>query len=171
MSDLRQLARPFPMTVVKENPNGFGSYVAHHVVNQRLLQVVGPFDFTLVEVIRGHVDETDKKPARENAVVGVVARMTITIDGETHFAEEAGDCENPQNWPHDGARMKDAMSDAFKRCAMRFGLGLHLWSQKDYVLYDRLVEREQPPESPKAVPDEPDIVAAHSGEVALGQTG
>src|SRR4029453_6166925 len=32
-------------------------YVAHHVVNQRLLSIVGPFDFELVEVIRGDVAE------------------------------------------------------------------------------------------------------------------
>ena len=25
--------------------------------------------------------------------------------------------------------MKDAMSDAIKRCAMALGVGLHLWSQ------------------------------------------
>lgn len=150
MSQLRDLAKPFPDRFVNQNPTGYGSYVAHHIVNQRLLQIVGPFDFALVEIVRGDVDEVKNsdpskaKPARENAVVGVVARLTVTVDGATHVFEEAGDCEHPQNWPHDGARMKDAMSDAFKRCAMRCGLGLHLWSQRDYYLYDRLKEQAGP---------------------------
>jgi len=34
--------------------------------------------------------------------------------------------------------MKDAASDALKRCAMRAGLGLHLWSQKKYILHNTL---------------------------------
>ena len=35
------------------------------------------------------------------------------------------------------------MSDALKRCAMRLGLGLHLWAQKDYALHDILTKRLQ----------------------------
>jgi hypothetical protein len=34
--------------------------------------------------------------------------------------------------------MKDAASDALKRCAMRMGLGLHLWSQDKYILHTTL---------------------------------
>jgi hypothetical protein len=50
--------------------------------------------------------------------------------------------------------MKDAMSDAFKRCAMRCGLGLHLWSQGDYYLYDRLTEAEGGTDVPAVPPSE-----------------
>ena len=55
--------------------------------------------------------------------------MTVEIDGELVTVEEVGDVEQPFNWKSDGARLKDAVSDAVKRCAMAFGVGLHLWSQ------------------------------------------
>jgi hypothetical protein len=33
--------------------------------------------------------------------------------------------------------LKDAASDAFKRCAMRVGVGLHLWTKEgEYFLYN-----------------------------------
>ena len=55
--------------------------------------------------------------------------MTCEIDGQKISIQEAGDVEKPTNWKTNGARMKDAMSDAIKRCAMALGVGLHLWSQ------------------------------------------
>lgn len=67
-------------------------------------------------------------------------KLTATIDGETYSVTEVGDCEIPGNWPHDGARMKDAMSDAIKRCAMRFGVAIHLWSQNEFYL-DRAIAK------------------------------
>lgn len=151
MSDLAKLCKPFPERYVSENPNGYGSYVPHHVVNQALLATVGPFSFECHEIVRGFVPETTRKrsgkdvtlPALENSVVGVVGRLIVDVDGRTVRVEEAGDCEDPHNWPHDGARMKDAMSDAFKRCCMRLGLGLHLWAQDQYFLHDSLVKREE----------------------------
>lgn len=144
MSQASELARPFPAKYVKDNPTGYGSYVAHHIVNQRLLQVLGPFSWELVQVIRGdvaaiiHTDPKKAKPALSDVVVGVYMRLAATIDGQRVVVEEPGDCEQPHNWPHDGARLKDASSDALKRCAMRLGLGLHVWSQGDYYLYDAL---------------------------------
>lgn len=147
---LLDLTLPFPSKYVHSNPSGGGSYVKHHVVEQRLLQVCGPFDFELVQVIRGHVDalppnpsgKSDKakkgSPALDDAIVGAVARLKVSINGWTTTVEEVGDCEQPHNWPHDGARMKDAMSDAFKRCAMRLGLGLHLYSNEEYFLHEQL---------------------------------
>lgn len=154
------LCVPFPDRVIRSNPSGGGSYVKHSTVQQRLMDVLGLVDFELVEVIRGHVDEippnpegTSKRakrgsPAIEDAVVGVVARMRCTVDGQTVVVEEAGDCEQPHNWPHDGARMKDAMSDAYKRCAMRLGVGLHLWSQDDFYIARKLIDRDQRADQP-----------------------
>lgn len=149
MTQLQDLARPFPSKFVADNPTGYGSYVAHHIVNQRLLQIVGPFNFGVQEVIRGSVPEVGiagkdgYKPALQGVVVGVIGRLSCAIDDRFVTIEEAGDCENPRNWPHDGARLKDATSDAFKRCAMRLGVGLHLWSQGDYYLYDALKRDEE----------------------------
>lgn len=161
MSDLYQLARAFPASFIKSNPSGGGSYVPHEVITQRLLEVVGPYTWEVAQVIRGDVAEIkpnpqgsskrakDGKPALSGAVVGVVGRLTVRVDGHQVSVEEAGDCEDPHNWPHDGARMKDACSDAIKRCAMRLGLGLHLWSGGDgtYFLEASLQKRESEQEA------------------------
>jgi hypothetical protein len=109
-----------------------------------------PFSFELVTVVRGDVAEVPPDPigkskrakagtaALSGVVVGGVWRLTATVDGRTVRVEEAGDCEDPANWRHDGQRLKQAASDALKRCAMRLGLGLHLWSGDAYVLDQRL---------------------------------
>lgn len=155
MNDLYELSRPFPDKFVHKNPSGGGDYVKHHVVNQRLLTITGAFDQTIVQLIRGFVpgkapnpnstSERGKRgtPDLENAVVGAILRLTLVIDGKTVTIEEVGDCEEPHNWPHDGARAKDAVSDAFKRCAMRPGLGIHLWSQDEYFLDKQLLKAMQ----------------------------
>lgn len=151
MNILKELARPFPSKFVHKNPSGGGDYVKHHVVNQRLIQVLGrPPSFECVQVVRGLVPgfapnpQGQSKRAREgrsalaDAVVAVICRMSVIIDGEKVIVEEVGDCEEPFNWATDGQRLKDAMSDAYKRCAMRLGCGLHLWSGDEYFLYERL---------------------------------
>jgi len=128
--------------------------VAHHAVVQKLLLTVGPFDYTIDEVIRGDVAEVlpnpsgkSKRakvgsPALGNVVVGALCTLVVTIDGRSVKITEVGDCEQPHNWPHDGARLKDAASDAIKRCAARFGCGLHLWASNEYFLDAELAKRE-----------------------------
>ncbi len=147
-ADLAELARPFPTDFVERKDGQ--DYVAHHVVNQRLLSIVGPFDFELVEVIRGDVAAVPPDPAARsrrgksgtpalhNVVVGGIWRLTATVDGRQVRVEEVGDVGDVHNWAHDGARLKDAASDALKRCAMRLGLGLHLWAQEHYFLDQQL---------------------------------
>lgn len=147
---LVQLTRPFLPKFVHGNPSGGGTYVSHDVVVQRLLQVVGPFDFHVVQVLRGGVDAIEPNPNGSSArakkgapalvdvVVGVIGALTVEVDGRTVTVQDCGDCESPHNWPHDGARMKDAVSDSVKRCAMRLGLGLHLWSQEEFYVHDAL---------------------------------
>jgi len=147
-TNLAELARPFPTDFVERKDGS--DYVAHHVVNQRLLSIVGPFDFELVEVIRGDLAAVPPDPAARsrraksgtpalrNVVVGGIWRLTCVIDGRQVRVEEVGDVGDVHNWPHDGARLKDAASDALKRCAMRLGLGLHLWAQEHYFLDQQL---------------------------------
>ena len=157
MTDLQQLAKPFPRKMIHSNPSGGGTYVKHHGYTQRLLLYTGPYDFELVEVIRGDVAEKPPNPkgkserarngapALSNVIVGVVMRLTVTVDGKVNRTEDVGDCEEPHNWPHDGARLKDACSDALKRCARHLGLGLHLYAQEEYVLSDALqVQADHP---------------------------
>jgi hypothetical protein len=146
--ELAELARPFPTEFVERKDGQ--DYVAHHVVNQRLLSIVGPFSFELVTIIRGDVAAVPPDPSARsrrgkagtpelrNIVVGGIWRLRATIDGHPVQVEEVGDVGDVHNWPHDGARLKDAASDALKRCSMRVGLGLHLWAQEHYFLDQQL---------------------------------
>jgi len=146
---LAKLVARFPERFIDRDPGG-NLYVSHSTVNEWLLGVVGPFSFELVTVIRGDVAEVAPNPqggskrakagtpALHDVIVGGVWRLSVEIDGRTVRVEEAGDCEDPANWRHDGQRLKQAASDALKRCAMRLGLGLHLWSGDAYVLDQRL---------------------------------
>ena len=146
MTDLYQLSRPFKGEFVKKPPAGkYGDYVKHSTVNERLLSIVGPFTYELPQIVHGPAPEivTGNKtyPARDHAVLGCVGRLTVTIDGRQVSVEEAGDVEIPA-MNLDGRNLKDASSDAFKRCCMRLGLGLHLWSGTDYFLDKQLHKQE-----------------------------
>jgi len=129
MSQLYELSRVFPDNYIHKNPTGFGDYIQHSVIRQRLLSVVGAYSQEVKHIIREKL--TDKQGKEMEVITGVVLALTIEIDGELVTVEEAGDVEQPFNWRTDGARMKDAISDADKRCAMAMGVGLHLWAQID----------------------------------------
>jgi hypothetical protein len=155
-SDLAKLAQPFPRQLVERDPQG-NSYVSHSTVTEFLLGITGPFSWELVQVIRGDVAEVPPNPqgsskrakagtpALDAVIVGAVYRLTVQIDGRTVRVEEAGDVEDPANWRHDGARLKQAASDAIKRAAMRVGLGLSLWSGDAYTLGERLAKNGTEP--------------------------
>lgn len=161
VQQLSQLAKPFPEQLI-ERVEG-NDYVAHHIITQRLLSVVGPFDFKLVELVRGDVAAIpadpngkskrarDGRPALPGVVVAAVYRLVCEVDGRRTEVEEIGECGDPHNWAHDGARLKDAASDALKRCAMRLGLALHLWAGKHYFL-----DKQLAPPAPKRLDPEPD---------------
>jgi len=169
---LTELSTPFPKELIKQPaPGKHGTYVKHSTVNERLLSAIGPFDFEVIEVIRGRAEEVVGKnqtwAAREGAVVGCLARMTVNIDGRPTTVTEVGDVEEPA-MNNDGRNAKDASSDAFKRCAMRLGLGLHLWSQEKYFLHSQLVKdygdesRPSLPGASAAVGGAEDSVQLHS---------
>ena len=124
MNRLIELAKPFPSSFIHDDGRG-NAYVPHHIVTQRLIQIFGAPP--RIEVLRELYDE--------GKLTGVVMRLTVPgFDS----VEEAGEADNPQSKTN-GARAKDACSDAIKRCAMRLGLGLHLWAQQDYFLHEVLV--------------------------------
>jgi hypothetical protein len=129
MSDLFQLARPFPDRLVKKKPGKFeAAYVEHSVITQRLLEVLGPHSFQIVQEIR----------SASGTVVGCIAELSATIDGTHVIIREAGDVERPSD--NDASNLKSASSDAYKRCAMRIGCGLHLWSGDNYYLDKALTD-------------------------------
>ncbi len=142
MTQLRSLAKPFHESLVEIKPGkGNLSYVAHSVVTERALATLGPFSTEVKEVIY-----------RDGKVDGVLLTLICEIDGRTVRITEAGEGDNPTAKTN-GALLKDAISDAVKRCFMRTGLGLSLWSGKLYSL-DRVLERnekqtEKPVDSPQ----------------------
>ena len=101
--------------------------MSHSTVNEFLLGILGPFDWQLVQVLH----EPD------GMVSGAVYRLSTEIDGRKVHVEEVGSIQQGGT-KNNGDRMKDAASDALKRCAMRMGLGLHLWSQERYILHATL---------------------------------
>ena len=129
MKQLYELSRIFPEKFIHKNPTGFGDYIQHSVIRQRILSVLGGYSQEVKHIIREKL--TDKQGVEREVITGVILALTVEIDGELVTIEEAGDVEQPFNWKTDGARMKDAISDAVKRCAMALGIGLHLWSQFD----------------------------------------
>ena len=132
MSQLRELSRPFPESLVKQKPGKFAAaYVEHSVVGQRLLEVLGPYSFEVKQMITNP----------DGMVTGCLATLTCTIDGREVRITEVGDVERPGE--SNGSAGKTASSDALKRCAMRLGVGLHLWSQDNYYLDRALDKREK----------------------------
>ena len=157
-SQLELLAQPFPdgSVMTKLGSTG-GIYVPHSVVTQKALEVVGPYSIDSVVLIRGTAPEMPGKngkpgfPAVPNAVVGALVTIRAVIDERDISITEVGECENPAVRKTDGERAKMAVSDALKRCWMRAGLGLHLWSKDDYTLAGALAEPEAPqPPDPAA---------------------
>jgi hypothetical protein len=140
MKNLKELAKPFAGLVKGAAPGKFGDYVEHSAVTQRLLLHLGPYD---QRVIREIYDD-HKEYGR--CLTGVVLEMVFTIDGQVVAVQESGSVDKPYKVTnrktgermHNGERLKLAISDAHKRCAMRVGLGLHLWAQDDYFLYNSL---------------------------------
>jgi len=132
MSQLRELSKPFPESLVKQKPGKFAAaYVEHSVVGQRLLEVLGPYSFEVKQMITNP----------DGMVTGCLATLTCTIDGREVRITEVGDVERPGE--SNGSAGKTASSDALKRCAMRLGVGLHLWSQDNYYLDRALGKREK----------------------------
>ena len=151
MTQLRELARPFPKSQIEQKPGSFSAdYVAHHVVVQRLVSILGAIPTQ--EIVRELYD-ADK-------LTGVVLRLSCEVDGNFVVVEEAGDVEG--NEKTNGARLKNAVSDAYKRCAMRMTLGLHLWAQEHYWLDAWFEKRGSGEATPAGRPPGPQAKATGS---------
>lgn len=140
--ELYALVKPVNPKFIEKPPAGkYGQYVPHFIISQIIVATVGPFDWQLVEMLRGDVPEFTTKsgttyPKLDNAIIGCVYRMTVNIDGETVVIEEIGSADQEAFENNDGERLKKAASDALKRCAMRLGVAIHLWCKRDdqYIL-------------------------------------
>ena len=129
---LEDLWIPFPDKYIKQKPGkANASYVNHGVVRQRLLDVLGPYYWTIEKEIYD----------QEGKLTGCVGTLGVKIKDEWITVQGAGDCEHDQGT--NGANLKHAESDAFKRAAMNLGLGLHLWCGDEYFLYNKTVNESQ----------------------------
>ena len=131
-TQLQSLAKRIPKSYIKTKPGGFAAdYCSHADVQQMLIAKLGvPPSQEVTQVIR----------SAEGQAQGVVLRMVFNIDGQTVVIDEVGECERPGQ--NEGLNVKNAVSDAVKRCAMRIGLGLELWCQETYVLDKALATKE-----------------------------
>lgn len=142
MSQLRDLARPIPAKYVGKSDKGMDA-ADHTVITQLLHLRVPGWSFEITEVLRSEVPD---KKGQNNTwpggmfVTGCIGRLTCTLDGQRVVIEEAGGVELAGMKDGDGERLKHATSDALKRCAMRLGLGLHIWAQGSYFL-DRALDK------------------------------
>src|SRR5210317_2382937 len=114
----KKLTKDFPKSVVKKAPQGkFGDYVPHHIYTQRLVDVIpGKYNFKY-EPLRD----------KDGALVG--AKCILEIDG-LGTMEEVGDVDSNALKRNitESEILKLAVSDGIKRCCMRFGIGLELWT-------------------------------------------
>ena len=160
MSQLKQLAKPFHDSLIEQKPGqGDLSYVNHASVTERVLATLGPYSLKVEQLIF----------TPDGKVDGALVTVTVEIDGHTVSVTEAGEGDNPRAKTN-GALAKDAISDAVKRCWMRLGLGLHLWSGKHYVL-DRVLERnEKPRQGEQGLPQAgqvPEIASKEAEQAAV----
>jgi|TARA_Y100001938_G_C8018324_1_gene393802 hypothetical protein len=130
MSQLLKLSKPFPSRFIEQKGTSFkADYVSHSTVTEFLLGILGSYSFEHVSWMKG-----------QSGLEGGVFRLTAEVDGKTVVIEEVGSIGDRRT-DSAGEKAKDIASDAIKRCAMRLGLGLHLWSQNNYVLHDILSKK------------------------------
>jgi hypothetical protein len=128
--DLYQLARKFPESMIEKKPGKFeAAYLSHGVITSRLLEVLGPFDWSIAKVITN----------ADGIAVGCIGRLEVQVDGRPVVVEEVGDCD--QVSANSASNLKMASSDSLKRAAMRLGLGLHLWVGDQHYYLDKSLEK------------------------------
>ena len=115
------LSVPFPPEVIKTKGGGgrfAADYVDHGHVTERLLAVDPEWSWEPFAV------DENGLPALVfmNDMAHLWGRMTVC--GVTRV--EVGSVEAPKD-----EVLKEAVSDCIKRCAMRFGVALHLWMGED----------------------------------------
>jgi hypothetical protein len=115
---LAALAAPFPPEQIRQK--GRFSYIGHALVTERLNAVCGAG--WAIQTANVHTS-TDPQGALHCA--GLTMHLTIMFpeQGAITRTESGG----PQRMESFTNEVKNAQSDAFKRCAMRFGVCLYLW--------------------------------------------
>ncbi|HEY7824947.1 MAG TPA: hypothetical protein VIG24_19060 [Acidimicrobiia bacterium] len=117
----KKLREPFPKSAIQKLPKGNTQleYVNHAAVTQRLLEVDPAWTWEPVAFDERGLPATDDKG-------GLWIRLTVC--GVTRYGY--GEPQGGQSSDHFD-RTKAAISNAIRIAAMRFGVGLDLWSKTD----------------------------------------
>jgi hypothetical protein len=137
MIQLLDLAKPLPDKWIAQKPGVSydAKYISHGDCQQALLAKLGPTSQRVVKIIYGTDGTT---------IQGVILEMRFIIDLELTVIEEAGECERPGD--NNALNLKMAISDGIKRCCMRVGIGLELYTAHydlERALQRRADEQEQ----------------------------
>lgn len=137
MIQLLDLAKRLPDKWIAQKPGVSydAKYISHGDCQQALLAKLGPTSQRIVKIIHGTDGTT---------IQGVILEMRFIIDLEQVVIEEAGECERPGD--NNALNLKMAISDGIKRCCMRVGIGLELYTEHydlERALQRRADEQEQ----------------------------
>ena len=146
-----QISKPWNKTFVKKINKGFGDidYVEHTQVTQKLIALIPDLDITTGDIIYDKIE--DVNGVSRKFVTGLRVILTGTVDGKRIRREDYGMCDkpffhsDPNKVYNNGQRAKECVSDAIKRCAMRFGIGLELYDTDAWLsdyLEKEIVELE-----------------------------
>ena len=116
---VKQCLVPFPPEIIKQKGGSFAAdYVDHGHVTERLLQIDPEWTWEPCA--------TDENGVPILVVLGQMSYLwgRMTVCGVTRI--DVGSVETKKN-----EVLKEAVSDCIKRCAMRFGVALHLWMGED----------------------------------------
>jgi hypothetical protein len=137
------LSKEFDPSVIQMKPGSNRKpatrYVSHGSVTKRLNAVCPGWSSRVVE--------THTYLNTAGVLVCAAVTLELTIPG-VGSRVEVGTANQPRGFGDD---LKNAMSDALKRCAMRFGVALDLWEDMDEGDEDAEHAAAQPP-APRAAP-------------------
>tara|TARA_R100001440_G_scaffold28100_1_gene45652 strand:+ start:1855 stop:2466 length:612 start_codon:yes stop_codon:yes gene_type:complete len=146
------LSKPWNKKLVKKLNKGFGDidYVEHTQVTQKLIAVSPDWHFDINEYIKDTVE--DMNGIQRTFITGVQVTIQMKIDGQYLSRSEVGMCDkpffhsDPSKVYNNGQRAKECVSDAIKRCAMRFGVGIELYDTDAWIsewLYKENIESQE----------------------------
>jgi hypothetical protein len=121
-----KLTEPFPAEVIDEK-NGL-LYIPHEIIRDRLIKATdNQFDWSIDQVLFRDDGVTrrgiDRNTGEARRPISMIVIGTLTIPG---LGSRAGIGAHPlDEGAGEDAAYKSADSDAFKRAAMAFGVGLH----------------------------------------------
>lgn len=131
----KALAKPFPREKIQQKRGQGGrmmSYISHGLITERLNEADPDWVSEVIEVFT----YTDAQGVLHCAGV----TLSLTVGGITR--QEAGGPQRPTIFADE---IKNALSDALKRAAMRFGVALEMWEELIDAEYDEdvtLAEQE-----------------------------